>query len=294
MGSPERPSGSLSVYLNGRIVPREEARISPLDRGFLYGDGVFETTRVMGGTALFLERHLERLAASCRETGFGRGMDCDELSDAVRRLIGANGVDEGYLRITVSRGPYAGRLSELEAREPTVFIEARPTDLPPLEAPEPVTLARSPWRRHEGSPLVAHKSLSYGANVLALAEGRGRGADEVYFLNSRGHLAEGAISNLFLVRGGAVHTPHVACGLLPGVTRAVVLELCAEEGIPAEPGEYAESDLAEADEAFCTNSLRGLMPVGRVLDLPEARFGAQLTGRLQRLYAARAGQSTAP
>jgi branched-subunit amino acid aminotransferase/4-amino-4-deoxychorismate lyase len=290
MGSPEAPK----VYLNGRLVARDEARISPLDRGFLYGDGFFETTRIAGGAALFLKRHLDRLAASCREAGFGREVDVGELSDAARRLTAENGAGEGYLRITVSRGPYGGRLAELEAAEPTVFIEARPMDLPPLDGAPPITLARSPCRRDETSPLIAHKSLSYGANVLALAEGRGRGADEVYFLNSRGHLTEGAISNLFLVRGGVVRTPDAACGLLPGITRAVVLELCAEQGIPAETGQYAEADLAEAEEAFCTNSLRGLMRVGRVLDLPGASFGGELTRRLAQLYAERARPSTVP
>ncbi len=113
-------------------------------------------------------------------------------------------------------------------------------ELPPLDGPAPVSIVRSAYRRDEHSPIVRHKSLSYQLNVLALAEGRAAGADEVYFLNGAGELAEGAFTNLFFVRGGMVRTPDVACGLLPGVTREVVLEVCAEEGIAAEAGRYAE------------------------------------------------------
>ncbi len=160
-------------------------------------------------------------------------------------------------------------------------------DLPPLAAAPPITLARSPHARNERSPIVRHKSTSYQFNALALAEGRGRGADEVYFLNSRGELTEGAISNLFWVKGGAVFTAGVECGLLPGITRQVVLELCAELAIPAEVGAYREPALLAADEVFCTNSLRGLMPVSRVLDPPRPALHAfPLTERLRSAYSA--------
>ncbi|MFO8006372.1 MAG: aminotransferase class IV [Candidatus Brocadiia bacterium] len=277
-----------NVYLNGRLVPREQARISPFDRGFLYGDGFFETTRICAGAPLFLERHLERLANSCRETGFGGGPDAAALAIGVKELIRANEVEEGYLRMTVSRGRHQGRLTELETTEPTVLAEARPMELPPLDAaPPPITLARADHRRNEASPVVRHKSLSYQGNVLALADGRRRGADEVYFLNSRGDLAEGAISNLFFVRDGTLCTPAVECGLLPGITRAVLLGLCAEEGIPLETGHYSEADLLTADEAFCTNSLRGMMPVASILGPPDTEFTpGETTAVLRTAYAA--------
>ncbi|MHC5034582.1 MAG: aminotransferase class IV [Planctomycetota bacterium] len=279
-------SKSDQVYLNGRILSRSEAAITPFDRGFLYGDGFFETTRILDGRGLFVDRHLQRLAASCRETGFGPVPDVDELAAATGRLIQANSVDVGYLRITVSRGAYSGKLTELQAAEPTVFIEARPMELPPLDAPPALTLARSPYRRNEHSPVVRHKSLSYQLNVLALAEGRGRGADEVYFLNSQDHLTEGAITNLFLVTDGTVLTPDVECGLLPGVTRQVVLEICQDEWLLARVGVYGEVDLRAADEVFCTNSLRGIMAVEKILDRVTRELAShRVTERLQRRYA---------
>lgn len=279
-------AGPPRVYLNGRLLPRQEAAIAPFDRGFLYGDGFFETTRILHGVPVFLDRHLERLASSCRETGFGLETDAARLAAGIRELIEANAVRDGYLRITVSRGPYAGKLTELRTDEPTVFAEARPMELPPLDAPPSLVLARSPYRRNEHSPIVRHKSISYQLNVLALAEGRRRGADEVFFLNSQGRLTEGAITNLFLVRDGVVLTPDVSCGLLPGITRQVVMELCGAEGLPIEVGAYAEDDLAAADEVFCTNSLRGIMAVSKLLDCPEHVLGAHgVTQRLQRAYA---------
>jgi branched-chain amino acid aminotransferase len=277
------------VYLNGELVPRDAARVSAFDRGFLYGDGFFETTRIEGGAAVFLDRHLRRMAASCLETGFGRAPDAGALTEGVRALIAANGVRTGYLRISVSRGPYDGHLTRLQADVLTVLAEARTAELAPLDGAAPISVVRSAYGRDQRSPIVRHKSLSYQLNVLALTEGRAAGADEVYFLNTAGELAEGAISNLFFVRDGTVRTPAVTCGLLPGVTRQVVLELCEAEGVPSEVGRYGEQDLLAAEEAFCTNSLRGLMPVARILGEPARTVpGGPLLGRLQRAYAARA------
>jgi branched-subunit amino acid aminotransferase/4-amino-4-deoxychorismate lyase len=275
-----------SVWLNGKIVHRGAAEIPANDRGFLYGDGFFETTRILCGTPLFLDLHLARLAASCGETGFGWQPDSEELSAGACELVTGNSVRDGYLRITVSRGTHTGALTSLATAAPTVFIEARAMDLAPLDQAPPVVLARSSWRRNERSPLVGHKCLSYMENVLALADARQRGADEVYFLNSRDLLTEGAITNLFWVRDGTVHTPSLACGLLPGITRRVVLDLCARQGLPAREGEYVEADLATADEAFCTNSLRGIMAVRGLLDRPDARLvEGRVTTRLRRTYA---------
>jgi len=274
------------VCLNSRLVPREDARISPFDRGFLYGDGFFETTRIVSGRALFLDRHLTRLAGSCRETGFDRDLECARLADDVHRLVAANAVSEGYLRITVSRGIHGGRLAELAATAPTVFVEARAMALPPLACPPPLVLARSSYARDERNPLVRHKSLSYQLNALALAEGRRSGADEVYLLNSAGHLAEGAVTNLFLVQRGVVLTPDVSCGLLPGITRQAVLDLCGKLGVDVQLGTFPEADLAAAEEVFCTNSLRGVVGVRRVVaEGVRDLVGGPVTARIQAGYA---------
>jgi branched-subunit amino acid aminotransferase/4-amino-4-deoxychorismate lyase len=272
--------------VNGRIVSRAEAAVSAFDRGFLYGDGFFETTRVWSSVPVFLDRHLDRLCASCAGTGFGAPLDVEAIRNAVARLVESNAVTDGYLRVTVSRGVHSGRLDELAAANPTVTVEVRAMQLPPLEAAPPLILMRSPYRRDEHSPLVRHKSLSYQTNVLALAAAHRAGADEVFFLNCAGNLTEGAVSNLFFVSRGRVFTPDVSCGLLPGIARQVVLELCGALGIPAQVGVFREGDLREAEAAFCTNSLRGVMPVRGFVDRPERAVQVhEVTARLQAEYA---------
>lgn len=276
------------VYLNGQIVERRSAAVSPMDRGFLYGDGFFETLRVFGGTPFLLARHLARLVRSCRETGWKELPDAERLRQGVAALIERTDLSDCYLRVTVSPGLHEGTLTEWEADEPTVFIEARQMALPPLDDPPPLVLMKSSHLVNSTSPNVRHKSLSYQANLLALAEARRAGADEVFFLNENGRLTEGAITNLFFIRDGRVFTPAVACGLLPGITREVVMELCRSQNIPVQEGEYTEDELREADEIFCTNSLKGIVRVKEILDWPELPFAAaKLTGLQQQLYATR-------
>ena len=279
--------GSEEVYVSGEFVPRGEAKVSPFDRGFLYGDGLFETVRIVSGVPFRLEQHTARMNGSCKALGWGRALRGAELRKAAAALIERNQVSDGYLRITASRGLYDGNLAGLGVHSPTVVIEARRMELPELEAPPDYALARCPYIVDASWPLVGHKTLSYQGYILALAEGRRRGADEVYFVNSQGHVTEGAIANIFFVRSGTVCTAEDACGLLPGVTRAAVIELCESEGLALRSGRFTPEDLAGADEAFCTNSLRGVVKVSRLPDPPQAEYGeAPVTEALRRVYAA--------
>jgi branched-subunit amino acid aminotransferase/4-amino-4-deoxychorismate lyase len=273
---------SEKVYLNGRILSSDGGRISPLDRGLLYGDGFFETVRIEGGAPQRIERHLERLKASCCTAGFGDCVEFAAMKNGAEELIAANGVRRGRLRITLTRGVLPG-VGTGPAESPTVLMQAGQMDLPPLGEAEPIVLAVSPWRTNERSPIVALKRIGYQANLLALAEARDRGADEALMLNSVGQIAEGCISNIFLVQGGRVLTPALDCGLLPGIMRSIVLEACRAEGIQAEEGAYTIDSLQAADEIFCTNALRGIMPVKRVLIDPEwERAARPVTAQLQR------------
>ena len=274
------------VYLNGSLVARADARVSPFDRGFLYGDGLFETARIVAGLPFRLGKHLERLNASAAALGWGSAPVEEGLATAVAELIERNGVEDGYLRVTATRGEHRGKLTELAAPEPTLLVEARAMDLPPLEQPPEWVLAPSPVRVHAAWPTVRHKTTSYQGYLLALAEGRARGADEVYLANEEGHLTEGAITNLFFVRDDTVCTPDEGCGLLPGVTRATVLEICEERGLAAETGRYRPEELRTAREVFCTNSLRGVVRVRKLVGEPEVRYsGHHVTRELQAAYA---------
>ena len=264
------------VSLNGCVLSENGAQISVLDRGLLYGDGFFETLRIEAGAPLLIERHLTRLKASCCMAGFGDCVDFDEMKRSADAIIVANGVQRGRLRITLTRGVLPG-IGTGPAVTPTILMQAGAMDLP-LDAAEPITLAVSTWRANEQSPIVAHKRIGFQANLLALSEARARGADEALLLNSTGHLAEGSISNIFLIKDGRVMTPAPDCGLLPGIMREIVLEAC-----DVEEATYDLDDLHAADEIFCTNSLRGIMPVKRVLGDPEWQRDAwPITTQLQK------------
>ncbi len=276
------------VYLNGEIVSAGEARISPLDRGFLLGDGFFETTRVMHGTPFRFEDHIERLERACEVTGWEWSPDGEKLRRAARKLMERNKVASGYMRLTVSRGLHDRGLTALKADCPTVLLDIRPEDLAPLEETAPIKLAPATFARNETSPVQSLKSTSYQENVLALAHGREKDADEVFFVNTEGNLAEGAISNIFLVEDGKIVTPGVDQGLLAGIGRKVVLEVCREHDIPVSEGAVARERLYEADEIFCTNSLRGVMPVQRVVGSAGEVFPAITRSKeVRRMFARR-------
>ncbi len=276
-----------TVYLSGTFLPRSRALVSAFDRGFLYGDGFFETTRVFKGEPMAIRRHLKRLTRSCEAAEWNRIPASGELYDAAYKLIKYNKVKDGYLRITVSRGLHEGGLAAPGDQAPTVLIEARSMILPPLNATPPFTIVRSPYKKNEYGPAAGLKSLSYQENLLALAEARRMGADEVYFLNTGGFLSEGAISNLFWIKNKELFTPSEECGILPGITREILLEASASQGIICNIGAYPEKDLFGADEVFCTNSLRGVIPVQRVIasDQTKEPAGHTTTRLLADLYA---------
>ncbi|MFP4026436.1 MAG: aminotransferase class IV [Candidatus Brocadiia bacterium] len=276
---------SEHVYLNGKIIPKGKAFISPFDRGFMYGDGFFETTRIEDDRPLQFDRHFERIARSCRRTGWEWEPDGKIVRAACKELILRNEVETGYLRLTISRGQTGG-LMDLQAVEPTVLIVAKPMELSPLDDSPAWILARAKGKVPADSITIGLKSASYQENLLNLAEGRRRGADEVYFLNTRNEIAECSISNIFVVDRGVLKTPSENCGLLPGIARQTILEICAQQKMPCEAVRLDEESLCRGEEVFCSNSLRGVIPVKQLLD-PELREVSDcvVTARLQKEYA---------
>jgi branched-chain amino acid aminotransferase len=256
----------VKVWVDGELVDADAARISPFDHGLLVGDGVFETLRVYGGTPFAWTRHLERLGASA--AGLSLTVpDRAALRSGAERVVSANGIGEGRLRITVTGGP-SPLGSERGDGPPTVVIAASPVgDWPPAEA-----VAVVPWARNELGATAGLKTISYAENVRALIYAHERGASEAIFPNTRGDLCEATGSNVFVVRDGAVATPPPASGCLLGVTRALVLELCAALDVPHTEPTLSVDALGEADEAFLTSSTREVQAIGRVddRDLPAA------------------------
>jgi len=256
----------MKVYLNGAIVDEREALIPAGDRGVLFGDGIFETMRAYSGKPFRMDRHLERLRAGCRDLRLSGFPSDKELGNAIGELYRLNVVSgDAYVRITLTGGLFDGNRSMQRSNPPNVYIMVKPLEGYPLEWYERgMRVVISSVRTNEGSPLSRIKSNNYLDNLMAKQEAKDRGADDAVMLNSGGFLTEGTSSNLFLVHRGKVVTPGVECGLLPGVTREAVMELCEEYGVTCETAFLVLDDLMQADEAFFSVSTGELVPIAEV------------------------------
>lgn len=273
------------VWLNGELVRVDEAHVSIFDRGFTLGDGLFETMRVYGGRIFRVHEHIERLERSAARIGLPLPTG---LADAASQTAAANGLAEAAVRLTVSRGPGPAGLEPPESVRPTVVIAARPAPAPPAS----VRAGIAAGRLNEHAPTAGLKRLGFLDSIVALREARAAGYDDVILLDTAGHLAEGAASNLFVMADGVLRTPPLTCGVLPGITRAAVLEIAAGLDWAASEDPLDPAILRSADEAFLTSSLREIVPLvavdGRVIG---CGLPGPLTRRIQDAYAGLARSS---
>lgn len=248
------------VYLNGRLVPRSRARVSPFDHGFLYGFGIFETMRSYNGRVFRLEQHLKRLETSAQQLGIPMpGLD---LASACYRLLEENSLTEARLRLTLTAGTGEAVPDTDTCKSSTAVIMVRPlAPLPREKYQQGFHAVLSSLQRNSRSLLSRIKSTSYAESVFARREARLMGVDEVVMLNEKGMVAEGSTCNIFIVSKGLLVTPSPDSGALPGITRAVVLELARAAGLKIEEREFTPGELAEADEAFVTSSIIEVMPL---------------------------------
>lgn len=264
------------IYLDGRMVPPEEARIDPCDRGLLLGDGLFETLRAYDGAVPWLDRHIARLRSGAETLRIP--LPAVDWASATAALLAANQLDRAAaaLRITLTRG--IGRRGLLPPADPAPRLLMTTVPLPPLST-DPARAQLAAIRRNEQSPLSRHKSLSYLDNVLARMEAEEAGHDEAVLLNSQGRVASASAANIFAVEGARIVTPPVFEGALPGITRQLVLERAGDLGLEAAERPLAVSDLYGADEVFLTNSLIELRPLGAVDGRPIGPGGSSPTWR---------------
>lgn len=261
----------MIVSIDGVIVPPEQATVSIFDRGFLYGDGLFEVLRTWGRAVPDLGAHLDRLYASATALQLPL-IERATLCDQIARAIEAAGEGDHRIRITVTRG--AGRLGERFARiaggRTIVIVEPIGT------LPTEVSLALVDWPlpRRQGP---AHKTLAYLDHLVARELAADAGADEAVRLDADGHVAECASANVFIVENGIVLTPPLA-GVLPGVTRAKVLVACELFGIPAREVSVSLAQFRRADEIFVTSAVRGVVPVTKLDGV--ARPAGSITARI--------------
>jgi len=264
------------VYLKDRFVPKEKATVSVFDRGFLYGDGLFETLRAYNGRIFLASQHLDRLSESASRLAITIP-NANRLEQLLYDTLKRNDLRNAILRLTITRGEgMEGSFDITPDLQPTLFISARPFDGHPAESYQKgMTATIVTIRQGFAQEMSAFKSTSFLNRVLARQEAIRKGVSEAILLNAKGYLAEGSVSNLFWVRKGKLYTPSLSAGILAGVTRQIVLELAREAGISAREGCYRAEALLSADEAFLTNTGFELMPCTRV---NERRLGAGRPG----------------
>jgi branched-chain amino acid aminotransferase len=256
--------------VNGIVVPAGEARVSVLDNGFAFGDSVYEVLRTYDGLPFEPGRHFRRLRASAARLGFSIPASDADLLAQVGGLLARVERGESYIRIIVSRGLGDCSYSFDRVQGPTVVMIQKP--LPPYPAwhyQDGIGIAAVGVRRNHPRALdPAIKSSNLLNNILAVREAQSRGAEEPVLLNQEGFLAEGASTNVFLVRGGMIFTPPLSAGILAGITREVVLELLPGLGIPFGERPLHLDELVSADEAFLTSTTREVVPVRQVDGAP--------------------------
>jgi branched-chain amino acid aminotransferase len=253
----------MLVYLNGRFVTREQARVSVFDHGFLYGDGIYETMRAYGGTLFLLKKHLARLKHSADAISLTLPLPLDKIGDALNESVSINKLREAYVRLHISRGPGEIGLDPALCAAPTMVITAKPFhDYPTAYYEHGVSVAIVTTRRNHPLALPPSiKGTNFLNNILAKIEAIHARAYEGIMLNWEGYVAEGTISNLFMVRKGVLYTPHLDTGILEGVTRDLVLRLAKRKKVPVREAMLRPKDILSADECFITNTTMEIMPV---------------------------------
>ena len=279
------------VYLNGAFVPKDEAKVSVFDHGFIYGDGVFEGLQIVNGTIFLLREHVERLFNSARYLGFEIPLTPEAIIEAILETARRNDLNNGYLRPIVSRGAGALGIRNMDSLStPTVVVMAQ------FESIEERRLA---WNRGITAQIVSvrrvppacldsrAKTCNYLNNIMAYIEAKAAGADTAIMLDTDGYVAEGYTSNLFCVKNGTVMTPALG-HILGGITRATLLRICGELAIPAREGQLTVYDLYTADEVFECGTMAEVRPLlrinGRVIGSGEAGpVGARIHKQLRAL-----------
>ncbi len=272
----------MYVYMNGEFIPEERACVSPFDRGFLYGDGVFETLRAYNGRLFRLNDHIQRLRAGLEYLHI-RPEGLDRIEEILYELLSLNSISDAYARISVTRGS-TGRGINIDRDSPPNIVVFTRQVYPPGEdlyeqGVELVISKRINQRLPDEYNLKSHSFLNY---ILAKDEATYRGAYEAILLNREGHLTEGSVSNIFCVKEDTLYTPPLRSGVLRGITREVVKGLAGRAGLSLVEKELLPDELMEAEEVFITNTIIEVLPVR---EIEGRRFSVgSATKTIQRLY----------
>lgn len=254
------------LYLNGKITSLSEANISILDRGLLYGDGVFESLRTFNRKPFQLEEHIKRLLRAAKSIRIRSLPSARQLKLAVLKTLATNKFKESYIKIIITRGEVKGHgLSPKNvAGKPTVIVLVQP------QKTYPKKIFSDGWKAiisnivRPDLPTSKIKSLCYLDNILARIEAQKAGANEAFMLDERGNVVEGTISNIFLVKHGTIYTPSSDAPILLGLTRKLVKKLAKQAAFKVVEKAITPKELYTADECFITFSGAGIVPITRI------------------------------
>jgi len=257
---------SILVYVNGEFFPKEEAKISVFDHGFLYGDGVFEGIRAYGGRVFKLKEHIDRLYDGARGIMLDTSLTKEEMMEVVLETLRRNQLQDAYIRLVVSRGQGDLGLDPRKCQKPTIVCIADKIVLYPeklyTEGMEIITAAT---RRNRPEGINAQmKSLNYLNNIMAKIEANLAGAPEALMLNTEDYVAECTGDNIFIVRKGVLITPPPHVGILVGITRNTIIELAEKMGIKVEEKLFTRYEVFTADECFLSGTAAEAIPVVKV------------------------------
>ncbi len=247
---------SQQIYINGEYFSRENAKVSVYDHGLLYGDGIFEGMRIYGGNVFRLNQHLVRLWESALAIALPIGMTMEQLANDVNECVKKNGLDDGYIRLVVTRGSGPLGLDPHKCSKPQIIIIVDTISLYPAEMYQNglELVTASTIRNHPAALSPRIKSLNYLNNIMAKMEGLRAGCVEALMLNINGEVAECTGDNIFIVKNDRLSTPPVDAGILEGITRNAVLELARDSGIETVEQTLTRHDIFIADECFLTGS----------------------------------------
>jgi branched-chain amino acid aminotransferase len=275
------------VWIDGKLYDKADAKVSVYDHGLLYGDGVFEGIRVYGGTIFECEAHLKRLYDSARAIRLTIPLTQDQFRDAMRQTVKATGFTDCYIRALVTRGIGSLGLDPAKCPGPSVVIIVDTISLYPREMYEKgmAVITASVIRNHPNALSPRIKSMNYLNNILAKIEACDAGVPEAVMLNHEGSVAECTGDNIFIVQKGIVATPTTSDGILEGITRDVIIRLCAKHQVPCIEKRLQRHDLYVADECFLTGTAAEVVAVTEIDGRPigTGQVGP-MTQRLMELF----------
>ena len=260
------------VYLNGRFVTEDKAKISVLEPGFLFGLGLFETMRAYNSKIVYLKQHFARLRRSCRLINIRFSYFDNQLEEIIKRLVEMHGLQDAYVRLTVWTGEGKNNILVMIRKYKSPILKGRYRGF---------SACVSPFRQTENSFFARLKTTNRLFYELGRQAAKDEGFNEAVILNSRGYLAEGTRGNIFFVKDKEIFTPALSCGCLDGITRKVIFDLARDSKLRVDEGNFTLRDLHEANEAFFTNSLIGVMPL---TSLERRKLGPGTAGRLTKFF----------